>query len=178
MAVAEGCLVVTLGLSDIMRLIPHRPPALFIRDATISTDGDGKPLLTATAFFDHPELAALHDGHFSPEQRILMGVLPQEAIQQALAILAAHTSSSQRGNRRVVLTGAQKVGWGAMIKPSDQLMVTVRIDTQSRASVTGSGSAQLNGETVCTVEGIEGRRLLASSNDNSGSGQLELGMTD
>jgi 3-hydroxyacyl-[acyl-carrier-protein] dehydratase len=104
-------------LPDPRRLLPHRPPFLFVdrvieltgeRVVTIKNVTNGEPFFT---------------GHF-PGRPVVPGVLIVEALAQSAAILALSIAEHPRF---FMLTGLDKVRIRRQVVPGDQLTMEVRL---------------------------------------------------
>lgn len=167
----EGVITARLDQEKIEGLIPHKKAALLIRRAIVTMSRMGQPCVIAEAFFNHDGLKSLHEGHF-PDEPVLMGVLPQEAIQQALALLAtyqARASGKSRGSKRsAILLGVTDVSWELKALPTDSITVEAYLDSSKRASVEGSGLARSDQGVICSVGGIHGMWRLRKRDEIGG----------
>lgn len=137
------------GRAEIERLIPHRPPFLWIDEVLEISDQK----LTAQKLV--PADLDVFRGHY-PSFPVLPGVLQCEAAFQAAAILIARTVPPQPGQVPVV-TRIQGAQFRRMVRPGETLTIEVEITERlanayflkAKVSVAGQVAARI--EFACTA---------------------------
>lgn len=128
-----------MNTKEIMKIIPHRPPFLFVDEITRISDNDivGKRLVRPDEFF--------FTGHF-PEEPIMPGVLVVEAIAQLSAVMVLR---SRAPGYIPLFMGIDKVRFRRVVKPNDLLILEAEIIHDRYYIVRVSGRAKVNNELVC-----------------------------
>jgi 3-hydroxyacyl-[acyl-carrier-protein] dehydratase len=134
----------TLDRAEIERLIPHRPPFLWV-DEVLEIQGNR---LRARKRVD-PQLDVFA-GHY-PQFAVLPGVLLCEAAFQAGAILIASTSPPAEGQVPVV-TRVNNVKFRRMVRPGDVLDIEVELTEQLAGAYFLTGRVTVAGETAVRLE--------------------------
>lgn len=140
----SDAVAVPFGRPEIERLIPHRPPFLWIDEVLECSDRR----LTA-----RKHLAADLDvfrGHY-PSFPVLPGVLQCEALFQAAAILIARTVPPQPGQVPVV-TRIQGAQFRRMVRPGETLTLEVEITERLANAYFLKGKATVDGQVSARVE--------------------------
>lgn len=134
-----------LALEEIKRLIPHRPPFLWVdriiacSETTIETEKD-IPM-------DHE----VFQGHY-PGNPITPGVLLCEAIFQSGALLMAQNAEAHSSALVPVLTRITNAKFKRTVFPGDTLQIKVNL-RETVASVSFlKGTLKVNGKTAVQVE--------------------------
>lgn len=138
---------------EIERLIPHRPPFLWI-DRIREMD---EQRIVAEKWID-PELDVFR-GHY-PQFPVLPGVLVCEAAFQAGAILIARVAPPADSTVPVV-TRLNNVQFRQMVRPGDTLEIAVELTERlgaafflkAKATVAGKTAARL--EFACALAAVE-----------------------
>lgn len=138
-----------LDQTRIQELIPHRPPFLWLEEATLV---DGHRLLARQYVDPGLELFA---GHY-PQFPVLPGVIQCEAAFQAGAVLIALTAPPVQGEVPVV-TRLSQVQFRRMVRPGETLDIEVELAEKlanafflkGKVSVAGSVSVRL--EFACAA---------------------------
>ena len=108
-------------MTEVEKLIPHRPPFLFV-DEIVSHDGD---VLTARRTWRAEE--DFYKGHY-PGAPITPGVLLCEAVFQTGALLMAKLMSGAAGQSGVpLLTKVTEVRFRLPVYPGDTTIMEVRL---------------------------------------------------
>lgn len=123
-----------LSQTEIMRLLPHRPPFLLLDEVETVRPGKmavGKKFLAA----DDP----VFEGHF-PEEPIMPGVLITEACGQLGAVALALESGpadakAEAGHPTGYLASINKFKFFAPCRPGDTLVMSVRVGKRMQALV-------------------------------------------
>ncbi|MEX0664401.1 MAG: 3-hydroxyacyl-ACP dehydratase FabZ [Acidimicrobiia bacterium] len=126
---------------DLVALLPHRAPFLFIDSVDDLQSGTG---ITARyrVTGDEPFLA----GHF-PGNPVFPGVIQLEAMAQAGAI--AVLADQRYGGKLPLFGGVEKVRWRRIVRPGDELVLTVEIERLSARGGWGQGTATVDGNLAC-----------------------------
>ena len=135
-------------MSEPRDVLPHREPFLFL-DEIDSIDLDAH-VVTARRRFraDEPYFA----GHFPPPlEPIVPGVLLVEAMAQMLACYAR----TLRPGAMVALTGIDKARFRGLVRPGDEVELTLRVEGETLGVYRARGEAKVGGKRVCnaTVSG-------------------------
>ena len=133
---------VTLGIDQILRMIPHRYPILMIdrlEEIVIDRSAVGIKNVSANEPF--------FQGHF-PGKPIMPGVLIIEAMAQTAAALVVYTIGDNVEGRLVYFMSVESARFRKMVVPGDQLRVHVQ-RIHKRGNVWKfKGEAKVNG-VVC-----------------------------
>ena len=139
----SACEAVTLDISQVMKLLPHRYPFLML-DKVIKIDGNhivGVKNVTANEPY--------FQGHF-PNHPIMPGVLQLEAIAQAAGILTMRKAESF--GKLAFFMSAESVKWRKPVRPGDTLVISVEL-TKTRGKIgKAKGVCTVDGETVSEAE--------------------------
>lgn len=131
-----------LSREQIMQIIPHRDPFLFLDEIVeyqVGKKAVGRWKLTGDEFF--------FKGHF-PQQPTLPGVLIVEALAQtgAVTILSMPAFQGKVG----YFAGIDNVRFKRKVVPGDELMLTVDIDRIFKNIGYGLARATVNGEKAAS----------------------------
>ncbi len=127
---------------ELIGLLPHRPPFLFIDAVDAYLAG-----VSITARYRVKGDEAFLEGHF-PDNPVFPGVIQLEALAQAGAIAFARRSAVHR--QLPLFGGVEKVRFRRLVRPGDELLLEVELDQLSarggwgvaRATVDGAATAQ------------------------------------
>ncbi|MBV8951205.1 MAG: 3-hydroxyacyl-ACP dehydratase FabZ [Actinobacteria bacterium] len=134
--------------SDPVALLPHRPPFRFVDRVDDLVPGEGiRARYRVTG--DEPFLA----GHF-PGNPVFPGVLQLEALAQTGAI--AVLSDVRYTGKLPLFGGVESVRFRRLVRPGDELVLTVELERLSARGGWGHGRATVDDERCC-----EGRLLFA-----------------
>jgi len=125
----------------LVALLPHRPPFRFI-DAVDELDPGGTVVARYRVTGDEAFLA----GHF-PGNPIFPGVIQLEALAQAGAI--GVLSDARYRDKLPLFGGVERVRWRRMVKPGDELVLSVTLERLSARGGWGSGRATVDGAVAC-----------------------------
>lgn len=133
-------MVSALSTQDILRILPHRYPFLFV-DAVLEYVAGTRILATKNVSFDEPFFI----GHF-PERPAMPGLLIVEAMAQAggLLLLAPLVDGART---LVYFSSVNNVRWHAVVRPGDQLRLDVVV-TRRRGSIHQVHARALVGDTL------------------------------
>lgn len=122
-------------------LIPQRPPFLFV-DKII--ERSEKTITTSLKLTGNEDF---FKGHF-PGNPIMPGVLLQEALFQSGAALMAGMEGAGLG----VVTRVQNAKFKSMVRPGDELVMTVELTESLANAHYMKGTTKVDGKTVLVVE--------------------------
>lgn len=125
----------------LVALLPHRPPFRFV-DAVDELDPGGTVVARYRVTGDEAFLA----GHF-PGNPVFPGVIQLEALAQTGAI--GVLSDERYAGKLPLFGGVEKVRWRRMVKPGDELVMSVTLDRLSARGGWGSGKATVEGDVAC-----------------------------
>ena len=126
---------------ELVGLLPHRPPFRFV-DAVDAYEAGGSITARYRVTGDEAFLA----GHF-PGNPVLPGVIQLEALAQAGAI--AVLADPRYAGRLPLFGGVEKVRWRRIVRPGDELVLTVALERLSARGGWGAGDATVDGSLAC-----------------------------
>lgn len=126
---------------ELVALLPHGPEFRFV-DAV-----DGfEPGVSLTARYrvtgDEPFLP----GHF-PGNPVFPGVIQLEALAQAGAI--AVLTDERYAGKLPLFGGVEKVRWRRMVKPGDEMVLSIELERLSARGGWGQATATVDGKVCC-----------------------------
>ena len=133
-----------MNRQEIERLIPHRPPFLWLDEVI-----DSSPTSVHARKFLDPGLDVF-SGHY-PGFPVLPGVLVCEATMQAGALLIATLDAGPAGHVPVV-GRLNNVKFRRMVRPGDTLDIHVELTEKIAKAWFLRGRAQVDGQTCCSLE--------------------------
>lgn len=136
--------MVKLIKNDIEKIIPHRNPFLLIDEIL-----EVEPGVRIKGVKHVKENEYYFEGHF-PGNPIMPGVLQVETIAQAGAVAVLMLPENK--GKLVFLAGIDKARFKKMVKPGDELMIEVEIDSFRRNIGKGKGEATVDGDLTCAAE--------------------------
>lgn len=126
---------------DFVALLPHRPPFLFVDTVDECTPGR-----SCTARYrvtgDEPFLA----GHF-PGNPVVPGVIQLEALAQVGAV--ALRADPRYADRLPLFGGLEKARFRRMVRPGDELVLSILIERLGARGGWGDARATVDGAVVC-----------------------------
>lgn len=130
--------------TDPVSLLPHRPPFRFVDAVDELTPGESV-VARYRVTGDEPFLA----GHF-PGNPIFPGVLQLEALAQVGAI--GLLSDERYADRLPLFGGVEKVRFRRLVRPGDELVLSVTLDRLSARGGWGQARATVDGERACEAK--------------------------
>src|SRR5690242_7747727 len=130
------------GHSDaLVALLPHRPPFRFV-DAVDALEAGTSVTARYRVRGDEAFLA----GHF-PGNPVFPGVIQLEALAQAGAI--AVLSDERYAGSLPLFGGVEKVRWRRLVRPGDELELSVELERLSARGGWGQARASVDGAPAC-----------------------------
>jgi 3-hydroxyacyl-[acyl-carrier-protein] dehydratase len=135
-------LVTSLDYSDILKLLPHRYPFLFIDGVTLVEKGVRLEAYKNVSFGD-----AFFTGHF-PTDPVMPGVIQVEALAQAACILIALSFPEDAAGKRPAFAGIEEAKFRRPVRPGHQLRLIVELDKYRRGFAVVKARAEVGNEIV------------------------------
>ncbi|TDI63556.1 MAG: 3-hydroxyacyl-ACP dehydratase FabZ [Alphaproteobacteria bacterium] len=132
----------TLDITDIMGLIPHRYPILLVDKIQDIVPGKSATGIKNVTFNEH-----FFQGHF-PGHPVMPGVLIIEALAQTAAAFTMHTLGGDAKNKVVYFMTINDAKFRRPVKPGDILHLKVTLEQQRGPVSRFSGVAEVNGKVV------------------------------
>ena len=126
---------------DLVALLPHRPPFRFV-DAVDAFE----PGTRITARYQVTGHEAFLAGHF-PGNPVFPGVIQLEALAQAGAI--AVLADQRYGGKLPLFGGVEKVRWRRLVRPGDELVLSVELERLSARGGWGQGTVTVDDKVAC-----------------------------
>jgi 3-hydroxyacyl-[acyl-carrier-protein] dehydratase len=126
---------------ELVALLPHRPPFRFV-DAVDAF----QPGASITARYRVTGDEAFLAGHF-PDNPVFPGVIQLEAMAQAGAI--AVLADQRYGGKLPLFGGVEKVRWRRLVRPGDELVMSVELERLSARGGWGQATANVDGKLAC-----------------------------
>lgn len=132
-----------IGIKEIMKVIPHRPPFLLI-DKILEVEDGKKVVAQKCVTMNEPFFV----GHF-PAEPVMPGVLIVEALAQAGAY--AILSIPENKGKIAYFGGIKEARFKKPVRPGDVLTLTTEIVKMRGPIGIGDAVATVNGEIVATA---------------------------
>ncbi len=129
-----------IGINEIKRLIPHRPPYLMVDRAELSADGR-----TIRGIKNVSGNEQYFCGHF-PQQAIMPGILEVEAMIQLGLIACGQTHPYP------FLREARRIKFRRLVVPGDVLEITAEIDQPGDGEIHLTASTKVDEELASQAE--------------------------
>jgi 3-hydroxyacyl-[acyl-carrier-protein] dehydratase len=127
--------------AELVALLPHGPEFRFVDSVEAFEPGESiEAAYRVTG--DEPFLA----GHF-PGNPVFPGVIQLEALAQAGAI--AVLTDERYAGKLPLFGGVEKVRWRRMVRPGDELVLSVTLERLSARGGWGQGSVTVDGAVSC-----------------------------
>ncbi len=134
---------ISLSISEIMELIPHRYPMLLVDRIERMVPGERavgiKNLTMNEAFFQ---------GHF-PQRPVMPGVLTVEAMAQTAAAMAAYTMKAESAGKIVFFMSIDEAKFRKPMGPGDTMELHVQKEKARGAIWRFTGKAIVRGQVCC-----------------------------
>ena len=136
-----------MDIEEIKKIIPHRPPFLFVDEVLEVSDERivAKRMIREDEYF--------FAGHF-PGEPIMPGVLMVEAIAQAGGVMLLRN----RKNAIPLFMAIDKVRFRKIVKPGDTLVLEARLLQDRGKVVKIAGTAKVNDSLACEATILAGFR--------------------
>jgi len=129
---------------DIRKILPHRYPFLLV-DRIIEIEEGKKAVGIKNVTANEP----FFQGHF-PDNPIMPGVLIVEALAQVAGIAVMNIEEFK--GKLGLFTGIDKCCFKKVVRPGDQLVLEVLIDSIKMGLVKAKGVAKVGDEVAATAE--------------------------
>ena len=139
-------MMITFGIKEIMKFLPHRYPFLLIDRVVELVSGE-----RITALKNVTINEPFFQGHF-PGTPIMPGVLILEAMAQAGGILALDSMPEALRGAVIYFMGMDKVRFRKPVVPGDQLIFEIRALKQRAKAVKMAGIARVEDNIVAEAE--------------------------
>ena len=135
-----------LDVAEVMKILPHRYPFLMV-DRVLEFV-PGKSLV---AIKNVTANEAYFQGHF-PGHPVMPGVLILEALAQAGGVLACQSVTAEERIAILYLVGVEQSRFREMVRPGDQLKLSVELTKHKRNLWMFATRAEVDGKVVAEAE--------------------------
>ena len=125
-----------LSKEEIMKIIPHREPFLFLNSIDITENG-----ISGIGYITFSKDEDFFKGHF-PNNPIVPGVIIIEALAQTAGVVAGQQFTKEK--RTVLFMSINSVKFRKLVKPGDNLSLHVKKINQVKNVYKFSGLAKVN----------------------------------
>lgn len=130
-----------MTLPDVISVLPHRPPFLFVDKIIELTETKIVGVRTFRA--DEPYFS----GHF-PEHPVVPGVLLLEGLAQTMAYYALY----HRKSPRVFLVGIDRARFRSIVEPGKEVTYEVTVGEERFGTLTGQGRVRAGEQRVADAQ--------------------------
>jgi beta-hydroxyacyl-ACP dehydratase FabZ len=134
------------GITDIMKLLPHRYPMLMV-DRIVELEPEKRIVGLKNVTINEE----FFQGHF-PGVPVMPGVLIVEAMAQAGAVMAMRSPTFDPATKVIYFMALDKVKFRKPVVPGDQLRLEVVPLRKGAAIWKMAGKALVDGQVVCEAE--------------------------
>lgn len=134
---------------EIIERIPQREPFLYIEDIVSKEITEKNKIITTSRHITGNE--DFFKGHF-PGDPIMPGVLICEAAFQTGALLMSYVMEGGIGGKTAVVSRIQSAKFKNMVRPGDEIQMTVSLKDQLENAAYMKGKVTANGKTVLQIE--------------------------
>jgi beta-hydroxyacyl-ACP dehydratase FabZ len=135
-----------MGITEIMKLLPHRYPMLLV-DRILEISDDKKKIIGLKNVSANEQF---FQGHF-PGAPVMPGVLIVEAMAQCAAVLFLR-DIEDREEKLFLFGGVDKARFRRPVVPGDQLILECEVLAQRASTVKVRGTAKVNDTVVAEAE--------------------------
>jgi 3-hydroxyacyl-[acyl-carrier-protein] dehydratase len=143
---SEGGSETDIDISEVMRLIPHRPPFLLVDRCE-----DYKPSESIVGIKCVSMNEPFFVGHF-PDYPVMPGVLIIEAIAQSGAVLMSKSLNVNVEGKTILFMSLDNARFRAPVRPGDELRMNVMVLRARRDIYKFKGHATVRGKVAAEVE--------------------------
>ena len=129
-------------IEDILNIVPHRYPFIFIDRIINYEPGDKLTAIKNVTINEN-----FFQGHFPPNQPVMPGVLILEAMAQAGAFLVLNTVDNPL-EKNMFFTGVSNSKFRAPVTPGDQLRLEIKLIKIKLTAVRLQGEAYVEDKLV------------------------------
>lgn len=136
----------TIGVEQIMQLIPHRYPFLLV-DKVLEYTANQSIKAVKNITFNEPQFT----GHF-PQHPVMPGVMLIEAMAQASGVLTQLSRDKKADDALFYLVKVDKARFTQVVAPGDQVILECSIKKVIKNMTLYQCKASVEGETVAKAE--------------------------
>mgnify|MGYP001178623288 FL=1 len=129
-----------LEKNEIMKILPHREPFLFLDSIDITEKGE-----SGIGYIEFSPKESFFKGHF-PDNPIVPGVIIIEALAQAAGVVGGQKFIKE--NRTVLFMSLNSAKFRKPVKPSEKISLHVKKINQVKNVYKFSGNAKVNDKLV------------------------------
>jgi 3-hydroxyacyl-[acyl-carrier-protein] dehydratase len=135
--------------AEILKRIPQRAPFLYIEEIISKEITDTIKTVTTSQKITGKE--DFFKGHF-PDNPIMPGVLICEAAFQTGALLMSYVMEGGISGKTAVVSRIQSAKFKSMVRPGDEIQMTVTLVDQLENAAYMKGKVTTNGKTALQIE--------------------------
>jgi 3-hydroxyacyl-[acyl-carrier-protein] dehydratase len=137
---------VDIGIDEVLRLIPHRPPFLLV-DRAEAFEPNRSLVGIKSVTMNEPFFA----GHF-PAYPVMPGVLIVEAIAQTAAVLMSKSLGLDLGRKTILFISMDNCRFRSTVRPGDTLRMPVEVLRARPEAVRFKGRALVESKLAAELE--------------------------